>query len=76
MASVCIVFTMQRSSARPAMWGSSSEIHAPLWPYCWNLKIEGATGKRAWPEVMPVSRWPMRMESGRSVSKRGVMAGL
>ena len=32
------------------------------------LHIDGATGKRVWPEVMPVSRWPWRIESGRSTS--------
>ena len=29
--------------------------------------MEGATGRVDWPEVMPVMRWPMRTESGRSV---------
>ena len=47
---------MQRSSAMPAVWGSSSLSQAPLWP-CWaNLKIEGATGRLFWPEVIVVIR--------------------
>ena len=38
--------------------------------------FDGATGKRAWPEVMVVSRCPMRTESGRSLSKYSVSLGL
>ena len=68
IASVCIDLTMQQmSSTTWPVCGNSSLSHAPLWP-CWaNLNIDGATGKLFWPEVMPVSRWPMRIESGSSV---------
>ena len=54
------------SSTMRAVYGSSSETHAPDLPYCANLKIEGAIGKRLCPLVMVVSRWPCRMDSGRS----------
>ena len=61
----------QMSSAIFAVCGSSSLSHAPDLPCCANLKIDGATGKaRLRRDVMPVSRWPMRMESGSSVPCR------
>ena len=48
---------------------SSSLSQAPLWP-CWaNLKIDGATGKLFWPEVIVVIRWPIRTESGSSIPR-------
>ena len=51
-----------------AVCGSSSLSQAPDWP-CWaNLKRDGATGKLVCRDVMPVSRWPMRIESGSSVA--------
>ena len=31
---------------------------------------------RAWPDVMVVSRWPIRMDSGRSLSYHSCMTGL
>ncbi len=40
----------------------------PHLPYWANLNFDGAMGNRAWPEVMVVRRWPMRTESGRSLS--------
>ncbi len=64
------------SSTALAVHGSSSDTHMPLLPYCANLNFDGATGKRAWPLVMPVSRWPMRMESGRSLSNISFILGL
>ena len=49
---------------------------AKVWP-CWaNLYFDGAMGKRAWPEVMVVRRWPMRTESGRSLSYHSFITGL
>ena len=39
-------------------------------------KIDGATGNRAWPEVIVVSRWPRRIESGRSLSYISFICGL
>ena len=69
IASVCIERMMQRSSAIFAVCGSSSLSQAPLWP-CWaNLKIDGATGRLFWPEVIVVIRWPMRTESGSSIPR-------
>ena len=54
----------RRSSA---VCGSSSLSQAPHWP-CWaNLNIDGdAREASSGREVMPVSRWPMRTESGSS----------
>ena len=58
----------QMSSTILRVYGSSSQTHMPDLP-CWpNLNFDGAIGNRLWPEVMVVSRWPLRMESGRSLS--------
>ena len=67
MASVCTVLMIAISSTIFAWCGSSSLIHVPDFPAWLNLKIERATGKELWPEVMPVMRWPMRIEAGSSV---------
>ena len=61
---------MQMSSAMLAVWGKSSLSWAPLWPWRANLKMDGATGKLFWPEVIVVMRWPMRTESGSSIPRR------
>ena len=53
------------SSAIFAVCGSSSLNHMPLCPCCANLNTDGAIGKFVWYAVMPVSRCPLRMESGR-----------
>ena len=67
---------MHSSSAIFAVWGSSSLSQAPLSP-CWaNLKIEGATGKLFWPEVIVVIRCPIRIESGSSTPRLFRIAGL
>ena len=76
MASVCTERTKQSSSAMAAVWGRSSLTHAPLSPCRAKRKTDGATGKRFWPDVMVVRRWPARIDSGRSSSKRSAMAGL
>src|SRR4051812_46219362 len=76
IASVCIDRTMAISSTIFAVCGSSSETHAPLLPYCWNLKTDGAMGNRVCPEVMVVRRCPLRMESGRSLSNQFDIPGL
>ena len=47
IASVCSDLMKHSSSATRAVCGSSSLIHAPVWPCCVNLNIEAATGKRA-----------------------------
>jgi len=65
-----------RSSTTPAVCGSSSLTHAPCCPCCANLKIEGAIGNRACPEVIVVIRWPLRIESGRSLSNHSAIVGL
>ena len=54
--------------------GSSSLTHAPDLPCCANWKIDGATGKLVCVAVMPVSRWPMRIESGSSCARAIVPA--
>ena len=64
------------SSTIFAVCGSSSVTHMPLLPCCANLYFDGAIGNRAWPEVIVVSRWPMRTESGRSLSYQSFMTGL
>ncbi len=76
MASVCMLRMKHMSSTILAVWGSISETHMPHSP-CWaNLYFEGATGNRFWPEVIVVRRWPMRIESGRSLSNQSFMTGL
>ncbi len=56
--------------------GKSSLIQAPDLP-CWaNLNFDGATGNRDWPLVIVVSRWPLRIESGRSLSNIAFISGL
>ena len=62
MASVCSERIQQISSASLAVCGSRSLSHMPHWPCCWKAYLEGAIGKRAWPEVMVVRRWPLRIE--------------
>ncbi len=47
--------------------------HSPCWA---NLYFDGAIGNRFWPEVMVVKRWPIRTESGRSLSNHWSIAGL
>ncbi|MEZ5366398.1 MAG: hypothetical protein R2748_29695 [Bryobacterales bacterium] len=41
-------------------------------------ELEGGRrdGKRVWPEVIVVSRWPLRIESGKSLSNQSFMPGL
>ena len=41
-----------------------------------NLKIDGAVGNFVWYAVMPVSRWPLRIESGSSVPRSFARFGL
>ena len=67
IASVFTVFMTHRSSMILPVCGNNSLIQVPFLP-CWvNLNFEPMTGKLFWPEVMPVRRWPMRIESGSSV---------
>ncbi len=68
IASVCMEWMKQSSCATLPVCGINSLTHAPSWllAYLLNLKIEGATGKRACPLVIPVSLCPWRIESGRS----------
>ena len=68
IASVCIDRMKHMSSTIRAVWGSSSQTHMPLLPCRANLYFDGAIGNRFWPEVIVVSRWPIRIESGRSLS--------
>ena len=64
------------SSAMLAVWGSSSLTHIPLLPCCANLNRDGAIGNRVCPDVIVVSRWPLRMLSGRSLSNQSFITGL
>ena len=60
-----------------AVHGNSSVfIQRPDLPTWLNLYFDGATGKRFCPEVIVVRRWPMRMESGRSLSYHSFIPGL
>jgi hypothetical protein len=68
IALVCTVLINAISSTIPAVCGSSSLTQRPHWPCCVNLNIEGATGRRVWPLVIVVIRWPLRTESGKSLS--------
>ena len=54
-----------RSSTILAVCGSSSLTQAPDLPCCLNLKIDGATGSVPCPDVIPVIRCPIRIESGK-----------
>ena len=67
MASVLTVLITARSSTIFAVCGSSSLTQAPLEPCRLNLKIDGATGKRFWPDVIVVMRWPLRIVAGSSL---------
>jgi len=77
IASVCIDRMNARSSTTLEVHGSSSVfIHMPDRPACLNSHFDGAMGKRFWPEVIVVRRWPMRIESGRSLSYQSFITGL
>ena len=76
IASVQTVLTRAIWSASLAVQGKSSLIHMPDWPCCANLYFDGAIGNRAWPLVIVVSRWPLRIESGRSLSNIAPILGL
>ena len=72
MASVCMLRMKHMSSTILAVCGNSSLTHMPHLP-CWaNLNFDGAMGNRVCPLVMVVSRWPLRTESGRSLSYQRV----
>ena len=76
IALVCTVLHQRDVVDDLRVCGSSSLTHVPHWP-CWaNLNIDGATGNRAWPLVIVVMRWPLRTESGRSLSKYSSSFGL
>jgi hypothetical protein len=76
IASVFIDRTMQTSSTTRAVCGSSSLNQTPDFPCRANLKQDGATGKLACVAVIPVSRWPIRTESGSSAPRKRSSAGL
>jgi hypothetical protein len=65
------------SSTTLAVCGSRSVLtHRPHWPFCSNLNLLGATGKRVWPLVIVLSRWPPWISGGRSLSKNSWSRGL
>ena len=76
IASVYIERTMHRSSTILAVCGNRSLTQAPHWPCCWNGKIDGTSGNVDWPEVIVVSRWPMRTEAGSSWPRSSCSFGL
>src|SRR5947209_2016913 len=76
IASVHTERTNVMSSTIFDVHGISSLTQAPDLPYWANLYFDGAMGKRVWPLVMVVRRWPWRIESGRSLSNRSAIFGL
>ncbi len=76
IASVQTVRMNATSSTILDVYGISSLTQAPDWPCCANLYFDGAMGKRVWPLVMVVRRWPWRIESGRSLSNSSAIFGL
>ena len=57
IALVCIDLMMHRSSATSERCGKSSHIQMPLFPWRWNLYMDGATSC-VLPRVMAVTRCP------------------
>ncbi len=76
IASVQMLLTTARSSTIFAVHGSNSLTHRPHLPCRANLYFDGAMGKRVCPLVMVVRRWPLRIDSGRSLSKSASILGL
>ena len=77
IASVLRERIQQISSACLPRFGSRSELsHIPHWPNWEKLYFDGAMGKRAWPLVIVVRRWPLRMLAGRSLSYISFIFGL
>jgi len=64
IASVCSDFTTQMSSAIVPVCGSNSLSHRPHLPWRLKRNIGATQGNELWPEVMPVMRWPMRIDAG------------
>ena len=56
MASVYMVRTMANSSTISPVCGINSLQSAPHLPFFVNLNTDGATGKVAWPDDIPVNR--------------------
>src|SRR5579871_5470845 len=76
IASVHRLLTTAMSSTIFAVHGSNSLTQRPHLPWRANLYFDGAMGKRVWALVMVVRRWPLRIDSGRSLSNRSAIFGL
>src|SRR5687768_11376557 len=77
MALVWTLLISAMSSTTFAVWGSSSVLtHRPQLPFCSNLYLLGATGKRVWPLVIVLRRWPPWTDGGRSVLNSSLRRGL
>src|SRR5436309_10254567 len=76
IASVHTVLMSARSSTIFAVHGSNALTQRPHLPCCDHLYLDGAIGKRVCPLVIVVSRWPLRIESGRSLSNMSASLGL
>jgi hypothetical protein len=76
IASVRIDLMTHSSSATLAVCGNSSLSQVPERPWRSKRKIDGATGRRFWPEVMVVMRWPMRTDVGSSMPRLSANSGL
>ena len=66
MASVCIERTMHSLSTIRAVWGSSSLTQVPFLPCRAKSNCDPAIGNDFWCAVIPVSRCPLRIDSGSS----------
>src|SRR5207253_2904926 len=76
IASVFMELMKVRSSAIFAVCGSSSLTQAPEWPRFSNENFDGTTGKLDCVADIPVSRWPLRIESGKSLPWKSLSRGL
>ena len=65
-----------RLSAIFAVCGSRSLTHAPDSPRRANANFDGTTGNVDCDADMPVSRWPLRTDSGSSVPWNSTRRGL
>jgi hypothetical protein len=75
IASVCIDRTRQSLSMIRPVCGRSSLISVPDSPHGLKPYFDAITGKLFWPLVIPVSRWPLRIESGSSLPCRATSPG-
>ena len=76
IASVCMLRMKHMSSTILAVYGSSSLTHMPALAVLGELVLRRGDREPRLAEVIVVSRWPMRTESGRSLSYHSSIFGL